>query len=93
MEFAQNPDTLAAMPKTGRIYVNQSVSFPPDLLAAAKKRARNMGLPFSAYVQKCLERDLAERRAIVFQESEEPVRWVAEDPARAEPSRPKRTRK
>ena len=56
------------MPKKGRIYVNQSVSFPPQLLAAAKKRAKNLGLSFSTYVQKCLERDLAERPAIIFAE-------------------------
>ena len=67
------------MPKTGRIYLNQSVSFPPDMLAAAKKRASNLGLPFSTYVQKCLERDLIERKAIIFQESEEPARFAAED--------------
>jgi hypothetical protein len=62
------------MPRLGRVYVTQSVSFPPALLDAARKRARNLGLSFSTYVQKCLERDLAERGAIVFQEYEEPVR-------------------
>jgi hypothetical protein len=68
------------MAKTGRTYTNQSVSFPPALLAAAKKRASNLGLPFSAYVQKCIERDLLERRPIVFQEAPaEPA--AAEDPA------------
>lgn len=56
------------MPKSGRVYVNQSVSFPPQLLAAAKKRAKNLGLPFSSYVQKCVERDLIERPPIVFAE-------------------------
>lgn len=56
------------MSKTGRIHVNQSVSFPPPLLAAAKKRARNLGLSFSAYVQKCVERDLKERPSIIFEE-------------------------
>ncbi len=56
------------MPKKGRVYLNQSVSFPPALLAAAKKRAKNLGLSFSTYVQKCLERDLAERPAIIFAE-------------------------
>ncbi len=76
------------MPKTGRVYLNQSVSFPPELLAAAKKRARNLGLPFSTYVQKCLERDLAERPAVVFEESAEPTRIVAE-----EPSAPKRIKR
>lgn len=56
------------MAKSGRIHLNQSVSFPPPLLAAAKKRARNLGLSFSAYVQKCVERDLKERPTIVFEE-------------------------
>jgi hypothetical protein len=56
------------MPKRGRSYVNQSVSFPPKLLADAKARARNLGLSFSAYVQKCLERDLADRPDIIFRE-------------------------
>ncbi|MGH7997004.1 MAG: hypothetical protein ACREFX_11690 [Opitutaceae bacterium] len=65
------------MAKSGRIYVNQSVSFPPALLAVAKKRAANLGLPFSAYVQKCVERDLAERQPIVFHETVEPA--AAED--------------
>lgn len=79
------------MPKTGRVYLNQSVSFPPDMLAAAKKRARNLGLSFSTYVQKCLERDLIERKAIVFQESEESSRYAAEDaPAAPRPGRSRR---
>jgi len=69
------------MPKTGRVYVNQSVSFPPGLLQAAKKRAGNLGLPFSTYVQKCLERDLAERGAIVFQESREAADLAVADDA------------
>jgi hypothetical protein len=56
------------MARPGRIYVNQSVSFPPELLAAAKERANNLGLAFSTYVQKCLEKDLGERSAIVFEE-------------------------
>ena len=73
---------MAPMPKTGRVYLNQSVSFPPELLAAAKKRARGLGLPFSTYVQKCLERDLAERRALVFDETRDPDRLVAEEPAK-----------
>jgi len=67
------------MAKTGRIYVNQSVSFPPALLDAAKKRARSLGLGFSTYVRKCLEQDLKERKALVFEETAEPERKVAED--------------
>lgn len=53
---------------TGRTYVNQSVSFPPQLLAEAKERAGRLGLTFSTYVQKCLERDLETRAAIIFEE-------------------------
>jgi hypothetical protein len=68
------------MPNRGRYYVNQSVSFPPDLLAAARKRARNLGLAFSAYVQKCLEKDLAERGAIIFTEFDEGAQIAAEAP-------------
>lgn len=62
--------------------MNQSVSFPPDLLAAARRRARNLGLPFSAYVQKCVERDLAERGSIVFTEP------AGADPMAAEAPQP-----
>jgi hypothetical protein len=67
------------MPKSGRIYVSQSVSFPPDLLSEAKRRAGNVGLPFSRYVQKCIERDLVERGAIIFDEPGDSSRLVAED--------------
>lgn len=68
------------MPKRGRVYVNQSVSFPPALLRRARERAARLGLAFSAYVQKCLERDLAERGAIVFEERDEAPRAAAEEP-------------
>ena len=82
------------MSKTGRVYLNQSVSFPPDMLAEAKKRARNLGLSFSTYVQKCLERDLIERKAIVFQETEESSRFAAEEgPSGRAAPRPGRPRK
>jgi len=82
------------MPKTGRIYVNQSISFPPALLQAAKKRASNLGLPFSAYVQKCLERDLAERGAIIFREAGEAAHLAVADDAAPAPkgAKPKRGR-
>ena len=56
------------MPKAGRIYKPKSVSFPPHLLDEALARARNLGLPFSRYIQKCIERDLQERGSLVFQE-------------------------
>jgi hypothetical protein len=78
-----------AMAKKGRIYVNQSVSFPPQLLAAAKRRAKNLGLSFSTYVQKCLERDLAERPPIIFAErADEGHLAVAEEPPRKGGRRP-----
>ena len=78
------------MPKSGRIYVSQSVSFPPGLLSEAKKRARNVGLPFSRYVQKCIERDLTERGAIIFDEPGDASRLVAEDSPSAGSRRPRR---
>jgi hypothetical protein len=79
------------MPKRGRFYVNQSVSFPPALLAAARKRSGNLGLSFSAYVQKCLEKDLQERGEIVFREIDGGSPMAAEAPQpRPEPSRPRR---
>jgi hypothetical protein len=81
------------MAKKGRSYVNQSVSFPPKLLADAKARARNLGLSFSAFVQKCLERDLADRPDIVFRESGA-AQMAAEPPQAAhEASRPRHPRK
>jgi hypothetical protein len=81
------------MPKRGRSYVNQSVSFPPKLLADAKARARNLGLSFSAYVQKCLERDLADRPDIIFRESGG-AQMAAEPPQAAqETPRPRQPRK
>jgi hypothetical protein len=79
--------TLARMAKSGRIYVSQSVSFPPDLLSEAKKRAGNVGLPFSRYVQKCIERDLIERGAIIFDEPGDRSRLVAEGGPSARPRR------
>jgi len=81
------------MPKRGRSYVNQSVSFPPRLLADAKARARNLGLSFSAFVQKCLERDLLDRPDIIFRESGG-AQMVAEPPQAAqEAPRPRHPRK
>jgi predicted DNA-binding protein len=67
------------VPKRGRVYINQSVSFPPELLEMAKERARRLGLSFSTYVQKCIETDLKERKALVFAEREEPARAAAEE--------------
>lgn len=60
--------TGLAMPRSGRTHINQSVSFPPALLAEAKERAKRLQLPFSAYVQRCLERDLDAREALVLEE-------------------------
>jgi hypothetical protein len=82
------------MPKRGRYFVNQSVSFPPALLAAARKRSANLGLAFSAYVQKCLEKDLLERGSIVFAEFDSPALMAAEaPPAKAESQKPRKTQK
>jgi hypothetical protein len=81
------------MAKVGRTYINQSISFPPELLAAAKERAANLGLAFSAYVQKCIERDLAERGAIVYVERGAPLLAVAEDPAASTPATRHKTSK
>jgi hypothetical protein len=82
------------MPKRGRYFVNQSVSFPPALLAAARKRSANLGLAFSAYVQKCLEKDLLERGSIVFAEFDSPTLMAAESPpAKGEPQKPRKTQK
>lgn len=82
------------MPKRGRIYINQSISFPPGLLAKAKERARRLGLPFSAYVQKCVELDLKERKALVFAENDEAVPAAAEEAgAVAESPRARRAKK
>jgi hypothetical protein len=78
------------MPKSGRSYVNQSVSFPPRLLADAKVRARNLGLSFSAFVQRCLERDLADRPDIILRESGG-AQMAAEPPQEA--PRPRNPRK
>jgi len=58
--------------KSGRTHVNQGISFPPTLLADAKERAKKLGLAFSQYVQKCVERDLTTREAIVFEEKDPP---------------------
>jgi hypothetical protein len=68
------------MAKRGRFFVNRSISFPPALLAAARKRSANLGLSFSAYVQKCLEKDLHERGAIVFREFDGASPMAAEAP-------------
>ena len=56
------------MAKAGRTHVNQSISFPPELLAAAKERAKKLRLSFSAYVQRCVEKDLRVREALVLHE-------------------------
>jgi hypothetical protein len=71
----------------GRTFVTQSISFHPDLLGQAKQRAERLGLPFSTYVQKCIEKDLAARDPIVFDERTSPELLVAEDPAPGEKPR------
>lgn len=64
----------------GRTFVTQSISFHPDLLGRAKQRAERLGLPFSTYVQKCIEKDLEARDPIVFNERESAGLIAAEDP-------------
>lgn len=56
------------MGKSGRTYVNQSVSFPPSLLKDARERAKGLRLSFSRYVQYCIERDLKTREGLVLEE-------------------------
>ncbi|HEY1793899.1 MAG TPA: hypothetical protein VGG34_13360 [Opitutaceae bacterium] len=81
------------MPKRGRSYVNQSISFPPRLLAEAKDRARKLGLSFSAFVQKCLERDLAERPDVIFREAGGEAAMAAEPPQPPQEQRGRRSRR
>jgi hypothetical protein len=82
------------MPKSGRSYINQSISFPPKLLADAKARAKNLGLSFSAFVQKCLERDLSDRPDIIFRESGGEAQMAAEPPQSAqEPAKARKPRR
>ena len=72
----------------GRTFITQSISFHPDLLGRAKERASRLGLPFSTYVQKCLERDLDARKPIVFDERDSAAElMVAEDIAAPAKSR------
>lgn len=68
--------------RTGRVFRNRSVSFPPDLLEQAADRAAELRLSFSAYVQRCVSAEL-EGRVLVVYRDELPERGekVAEDPA------------
>lgn len=68
----------------GRTFVTQSISFHPDLLGRAKQRAERLGLPFSTYVQKCIEKDLEARDPIVFNEREAAELIAAEDPPKSD---------
>jgi hypothetical protein len=52
-----------------------------------KERAANLGLPLSSYVQKCLEKDLATREAIVFEERTGGYDEVSEGAGRKRPGR------
>lgn len=79
--------TLDPMPGKGRIFVTQSISFPPRLLASVKERAANLGLPLSSYVQKCLEKDLETREAIVFEEKTGGYDEAAEKAGKRRPAR------
>jgi hypothetical protein len=71
----------------GRTFVTQSISFHPDLLARAKQRAERLGLPFSTYVQKCIEKDLEARDPIVFNERDSSGLIAAEDPPKSDKPR------
>jgi hypothetical protein len=85
---------IQLMQKRGRSYVNQSISFPPKLLSDSKERAKNLGLSFSAFVQKCLERDLSERPDVIFKESGGTMQMAAEPPqSPQETPKPRKPRK
>jgi hypothetical protein len=71
----------------GRTFVTQSISFHPDLLGRAKQRAERLGLPFSTYVQKCIEKDLEARDPIVFNERDSSELIAAEDPPKSDKAR------
>jgi hypothetical protein len=71
----------------GRTFVTQSISFHPELLGRAKQRAGRLGLPFSTYVQKCIEKDLLARDPIVFNERDASLLMVAEEAPAAEKPR------
>lgn len=75
----------------GRTFVTQSISFHPDLLGRAKQRAERLGLPFSTYVQKCIEKDLESRDPIVFNERDSSGLIAAEDPPKPNKARPRST--
>lgn len=49
--------------------VSQRITLPPALLRDSTKRAKGLGLSFSAFVQKCLERDLSDQPEVILQES------------------------
>lgn len=84
---------LTIMPtEKGRTFVTQSISFHPDLLGRAKQRAERLGLPFSTYVQKCIEKDLHARDPIVFNERDSSELMAAEDPPPADKPRSRSTR-
>lgn len=73
----------------GRVAQVRSVSFPPALLARATKRAAELRLSFSAYMQRCVEAELELRPLAVYREEFTLDRQVAEPEAgRAEPLGP-----
>jgi hypothetical protein len=57
------------MPKPTGSNVKQSLTLPRKLAAHARDRAKKLGLSFSAFVQKSLERDLAESPDAILSES------------------------
>ena len=52
----------------GRVNVGQAVSFPPEMLEAAKERAAALGLTLSAYIQQLVRKDLAHGGAVTIEE-------------------------
>jgi hypothetical protein len=82
------------MPRLGKSHVNQSISFPPKLLADSKVRAKNLGLSLSAFVQKCLDRDLSDRPDTIYKESGGATQTAVEPPpATPDTSKPKKARR
>jgi hypothetical protein len=61
--------------RSGRLYVNQSISFTPEQLAMARARAHSRGLSLSHYVRECIALDY---RMSLEAEPAGPDRGVAE---------------
>jgi hypothetical protein len=82
------------MAKSVKSHANQSISFPPKLLAESKARAKSLGLSFSAFVRKCLERDLADRPEAILKEQGDAAQIAAAPPPPPQGvARPRKARK